>query len=97
MATARIRTEAQRGRTRWRDAIAPPAAPAMKRWAGRDASSRIAKKSRRRRESLRRDRFWTYFSRPTVPANSSRSDLRWPRRKLFEELDMMSVPLAGFL
>lgn len=35
-----------------RDATAPPAGRGMKPWAGRDASSRIANKSRRRRESL---------------------------------------------
>lgn len=70
---------------------------AMKRWAGHDASRRVAKKFPTGHESLRRNESWTYFSRPTVSANSSKSDLRWPRRKLFDELDMMSVPLPGCL
>ena len=67
----------------------------MKRGAGHDASSHVANKFPRGRESLRRKKSWTYFSRPTVSANSRRSDLRWPRRKLFDELDMMSVLLMG--
>lgn len=67
---------------------------AVRQWAGRDARFRVAKGFPRGRESLTRDKPWTYFCRPTVSANSRRSDLRWPRRKLFDELDMMSVPLA---
>lgn len=37
----------------------------------------------------------TYCLRPTVSANPRRSDLRWPRRKLFEELDIVAAIGAG--
>lgn len=89
-------TEAQHGRARWaRCDSSTSRAGCEAEGPAVDASWRIAKKCRKRRESLKRDGSWTYFCRPTVSANSSRSDLRWPRRKLFDELDMMSVPLVG--
>lgn len=33
----------------------------------------------------------THFLKPTASASSRRSDLRWPRRKLLVELDMIDV------
>lgn len=62
---------------------------------GGDGGMRLVELHDMGRNGKTEKRYKTYLVKPTVSANSRRSDLRWPRRKLFVELDMTSVCLDG--